>query len=159
VQFVDENRAQRLVKSEYPNAALTRDDAGLKSWAHQVRELVAGEKNIARNPARYPRNGLPAESLAATPENPLRRDPYVQRSRRSHGQAVGSTGRRHCLRFQSSGGRGSMHRVVHKGGNATGYRWALIANSSFFRKKLLPGSYPPTLSFRNTTARTLLCVQ
>src|SRR5258708_13099781 len=43
VQFAEESRIRGLLKSEYPNAALTRDDAGLAKWARQGRALGAGE--------------------------------------------------------------------------------------------------------------------
>lgn len=123
VQFAEESRIQGLLKSEYPNAALTRDDAGLAKWARQVRALVAGETASHEIPL-----DIRGTAFQQKVWQQLRKIPSGKT--KTYSEVADAIGRPSAVRAVATACAGNAlavvvpcHRVIHKNGSASGYRW------------------------------------
>jgi len=147
------------VKSEYPNAALTRDDADLKSWAHQVRELVAGEKISHEIPL-----DIRGTAFQQKVCSNLQKIPSGET--RTYSEVAEAMGRRSAVRAVATACASNhlavvvpCHRVVHKGGNANRLPLGHSSQTAASSERSCCPVLPSNLVIPKTTARTLLCVQ
>jgi AraC family transcriptional regulator of adaptative response/methylated-DNA-[protein]-cysteine methyltransferase len=125
VQFAEESRIRGLLKSEYPNAVLTRDDAGLANWARQVRDLVAGQKTSHDIPL-----DIRGTAFQQKVWQQLQKIPSGQT--RNYSEVAGAIGKRSAVRAVATACASNSlavlvpcHRVIHKDGSVSGYRWGI----------------------------------
>ena len=123
VQFTQGNQAEDTLRSEYPGAVLKRDDEGLAEWAEQVRALVAGEKLSHHIPL-----DIRGTAFQQKVWQQLQKIPSGQT--RTYSQVAQAVGRRSAVRAVANAcGSNALavvvpcHRVVHKDGTSSGYRW------------------------------------
>ncbi|MBZ5524059.1 MAG: bifunctional DNA-binding transcriptional regulator/O6-methylguanine-DNA methyltransferase Ada [Acidobacteriia bacterium] len=135
VQFIEESRVARLLKSEYPNAVLTRDDAGLKNWARQVRELVAGDKVSHEIPL-----DIRGTAFQQKVWQQLQRIPSGET--RTYTEVAEAMGRRSAVRAVATACASNRlaivvpcHRVIHKDGGSSGYRWGTQRKQQLLQKE------------------------
>lgn len=123
VQFADNSDAKETLLTEYPNASLRQDDAGLANWAAQVRNLVAGEKQSHHIPL-----DIRGTAFQQKVWQQLQKIPSGET--RTYSQIARAVGRESAVRAVANACASNAlavvvpcHRVVHKNGSATGYRW------------------------------------
>jgi AraC family transcriptional regulator, regulatory protein of adaptative response / methylated-DNA-[protein]-cysteine methyltransferase len=123
VQFAEASRISAILKSEYPHAALTRDDAGLAKWAQQVRALVAGETASHEIPL-----DIRGTAFQQKVWQQLRKIPSGKT--KTYSDVARAIGKPSAVRAVATACAGNAlavvvpcHRVIHKNGNASGYRW------------------------------------
>jgi AraC family transcriptional regulator of adaptative response/methylated-DNA-[protein]-cysteine methyltransferase len=135
VQFTEESQVGRLLKSEYPKAELTRDDVGLKHWARQVCELVAGDKASHDIPL-----DIRGTAFQQKVWQQLQRIPAGET--RTYSQVAETMGRRSAVRAVATACASNRlavvvpcHRVIHKDGSSSGYRWGTERKLRLLRKE------------------------
>lgn len=123
VQFTDKDDVRGLLQAEYPHAALKEDNAGLAEWAQQVRELVAGETSSHRIPL-----DIRGTAFQQKVWQELQKIPSGET--RTYSEVARAVGRGSAVRAVANACAANelavvvpCHRVVHKNGNASGYRW------------------------------------
>ena len=123
VQFVSNGEAEKALRAEYPKAALSRDDAGLAPWAAQVRQLISGERSSHNLPL-----DIRGTAFQQKVWQQLQKIPSGQTC--SYSEIARAIGRRSAVRAVAHACASNRlavvvpcHRVVHKNGNAEGYRW------------------------------------
>jgi AraC family transcriptional regulator of adaptative response/methylated-DNA-[protein]-cysteine methyltransferase len=133
VQFTEREDAPRLLQAEYPQAALTQDDAGLAHWAAQVRELVAGEKLSHHIPL-----DIRGTAFQQKVWQQLQKIPSGQT--RTYSDVARAVGRESAVRAVAGACATNplavvvpCHRVVHKNGGGAGYRWGVERKQALLR--------------------------
>ncbi|HEY6249644.1 MAG TPA: methylated-DNA--[protein]-cysteine S-methyltransferase [Candidatus Angelobacter sp.] len=123
VQFADGSDAENVLRSEYPDAVLKRDDDGLAAWAEQVRALVAGEKSSHNIPL-----DIRGTVFQQKVWQQLQKIPSGQT--RTYSEVAHAVGRRSAVRAVANACASNAlavvvpcHRVIHKNGSSNGYRW------------------------------------
>ena len=123
VQFVDGNDGESALRSEYPGAVFKRDDEGLAEWAEQVRALVAGENSSHNIPL-----DIRGTAFQQKVWQQLQKIPSGQT--RTYSEVAQAAGRRSAVRAVANACASNAlavvvpcHRVIHKDGRASGYRW------------------------------------
>jgi len=139
VQFAEESGIPRLLQSEYPHASFSRDDAGLKSWARQVRQLVAGEKVSHEIPL-----DIRGTAFQQKVWQQLQRIPSGET--RTYSQVAAAMGRSSAVRAVATACASNRlaivvpcHRVIHKSGSGSGYRWGTQRKQQLLRKEAALG--------------------
>lgn len=123
VQFIDGNDPRKTLRAEYPGAILTQDDEGLADWAAQVQALVAGERSSHDIPL-----DIRGTAFQQKVWQQLQKIPSGQT--RTYSQVASAVGRRSAVRAVANACASNAlavvvpcHRVIHKDGSASGYRW------------------------------------
>lgn len=123
VQFAGNGDAMKTLQAEYPNAILRQDDTGLADWAEQVRDLVAGEKRSHEIPL-----DIRGTAFQQKVWQQLQKIPAGET--RTYSQIARAVGRGSAVRAVANACASNAlavvvpcHRVVHKNGSASGYRW------------------------------------
>lgn len=123
VQFLGKDAGEARMRSEYPRAEVSRDDAGLETWAAAVTELIRGQKAAQRIPLDIRGTAfqqLVWQQLQKIPAGQTRSYTEVARAMRKP-QAV------RAVAGACASNRIAVvipcHRVVHGDGTLSGYRW------------------------------------
>lgn len=126
VSFGEEDAAlEAFLRSEYPAAELSRDDAALADWARALVEHLSGAR---------PQPGLPLDVVATAFQlrvwEELRRIPYGQT--RSYAEVAEAIGKPQAVRAVANACAANpavlvtpCHRVVRSDGSLGGYRWGM----------------------------------
>jgi len=119
----DDSALEHFLRSEYPAAAITRDDAALENWAQTLVEHLSGVRSQV---------GLPLDVVATAFQlrvwEELRRIPYGQT--RSYAEVAQAIGEPQAVRAVANACAANpavlvtpCHRVVRSDGSLGGYRW------------------------------------
>lgn len=123
VQFLGDQAAEALAKSEYPRATLTRDDVGMRDWTRLMGELLAG---------RQPPKSIPLDIRGTAFQQRvwqvLQRIPAGRTQTYSEvASAIGNPRGVRAVANACASNRLAVvvpcHRVVRSNGELSGYRW------------------------------------
>lgn len=136
VSFGEEDAAlEAFLRSEYPAAELSRDDAALADWARVLVEHLSGAR---------PQPGLPLDVVATAFQlrvwEELRRIPYGQT--RSYAEVAEAIGKPQAVRAVANACAANpavlvtpCHRVVRSDGSLGGYRWGMERKQALLERE------------------------
>ncbi len=123
VQFLSGQSAEAALKSEYPRAGFTRDDAGLKGWTRSVEELLAG-----RQPSKSISLDIRGTAFQQRVWQVLQKIPAGKT--RTYSEVASAIGQPRAVRAVANACASNRlavvvpcHRVVRSNGELAGYRW------------------------------------
>jgi AraC family transcriptional regulator of adaptative response/methylated-DNA-[protein]-cysteine methyltransferase len=123
VQFLEKEAGEARMRSEYPQAEFSRDDAGLRPWAVAVAELIRGQRPAPSIPLDI--RGTAFQQLVW---QQLQRIPAGQK--RSYTEVARAIGKPEAVRAVAGACASNRlavlipcHRVVRGDGELSGYRW------------------------------------
>jgi AraC family transcriptional regulator of adaptative response/methylated-DNA-[protein]-cysteine methyltransferase len=123
VQFLTGQSAEAALKSEYPRASFTRDDAGLKDWTRLVEELLAG-----RQPSKSIALDIRGTAFQQRVWQVLQKIPAGKT--RTYSEVASAIGQPRAVRAVANACASNRlavvvpcHRVVRSNGELAGYRW------------------------------------
>ena len=125
----------RDLRHEFRAAEIGRDDRGLEPLAQQVRELLAGSAAAANLPL-----DIQGTAFQQRVWNALRQIPRGQT--RSYAEIAQAVGNPKAVRAVASACASNpvavvvpCHRVVHKNGGASGYRWGIKRKEALLERE------------------------
>ncbi len=133
VQFTGSKGTRTTLQAEYPNAVLKQDDTGLAGWAEQVCGLVAGERSLHHIPL-----DIRGTAFQQKVWQQLQKIPSGQT--RTYSEVAHAVGRSAAVRAVAHACASNTlavvvpcHRVVHKNGASSGYRWGTQRKQDLLR--------------------------
>lgn len=133
VEFTQGSQVHKLLQEEYHGAILKQDDHGLAGWADEVRALVAGEKSSHQIPL-----DIRGTAFQQKVWQQLQKIPSGET--RTYSQIAQEVGRGSAVRAVANACAQNVlavvvpcHRVIHKDGSATGYRWGAQRKRNLLR--------------------------